>query len=122
MIDEKTFYPGFLENLTIPELVILQHDLRKFPEDRPYLNQVLKELSKREKRRKQMIVVINLSVEFDAYKLRALYRGDDRELDKIILDDITTYLEEDLEIEMKVKNKEAYIYLGAMKEGKRDDK
>jgi len=60
-----------------------------------------------------MIVVINLSVEFDAYKLRALYQGDPRELNQIILDDFVDYIEDDEAIvEMKVKNKESYVYQG----------
>jgi hypothetical protein len=47
MKDEKSFTPEFLEKCTSLELVELQHDLRKFPEDKPYLTQVLIELRKR---------------------------------------------------------------------------
>lgn len=47
MIDEKSFTPGFLARCTPLELAMLQHDLRRFPEDRPYLDQVLRELGRR---------------------------------------------------------------------------
>ena len=47
MQDERAFYPGFLERLQDLELVKLQHELRQFPEDKPYLNQVLQELKRR---------------------------------------------------------------------------
>ena len=47
MINERAFYPGFLEHCTDLELVQLQHELRTYVEDRPYLNQVLRELKRR---------------------------------------------------------------------------
>ena len=46
-LDERPFYPGFLERLHPLELVKLQHELREFPEDKPYLDQVLAELKRR---------------------------------------------------------------------------
>ncbi len=51
MIDEKSFHPDFIKKCSDLDLAMLQHDLRKFPEDKPYLNQVLEELSRREKER-----------------------------------------------------------------------
>lgn len=47
-VDEGAFTPWFLASLTDRELVVLQHDLRQFVEDRPYLGQVLAELKRRE--------------------------------------------------------------------------
>jgi len=49
MKDEKAFTDSFLALSTDMELALLQHDLRKFPEDAPYLKQVLGELAKRAK-------------------------------------------------------------------------
>lgn len=49
MIDEKTFTNEFLNSCTNLELVVLQHELRRCPEDRPYLNQILQEISRRAK-------------------------------------------------------------------------
>ena len=46
-IDEGAFTPMFLTSLTALELVALQHDLRRFPEDRHYLDQVLAEFTRR---------------------------------------------------------------------------
>ena len=48
-MDEKAFHPAFLESCADMELVTMQHELRRFPEDRPYLDQVLKELGRRQK-------------------------------------------------------------------------
>jgi len=47
MKDEKSFHPSFLKSCSDMQLVGLQHDLRKFPEDKPYLDQVLEELKRR---------------------------------------------------------------------------
>jgi hypothetical protein len=47
MIDERAFTPMFLEACSDLELVALQYELRRFPEDRPYLTQVLDELGRR---------------------------------------------------------------------------
>ena len=47
-IDEKSFTPMFLESCSDLELVALQHQLRQHPEDRPYLDQVLTELGRRQ--------------------------------------------------------------------------
>jgi hypothetical protein len=52
-INEKTFTDGFLESCSDLDLAVLAHDLRKIPEDKPYLNQVLNELSRRAKNQKQ---------------------------------------------------------------------
>jgi hypothetical protein len=48
-INENSFTPAFLESLTVPELVKLQHELRQFPEDKPSLDAVLAEIKAREK-------------------------------------------------------------------------
>ena len=48
MVDEKQFYPGFVEGLTALELVVLQHDLRRSLADKPYLDQVLQEFKRRD--------------------------------------------------------------------------
>jgi len=47
--DERAFHPAFLAASTSFELAALQHELRQHPEDRPYLDQVLRELSRRTK-------------------------------------------------------------------------
>lgn len=47
-MNEANFTPMFLANCSDLELVGLQHELRRFPEDRGYLNQVLEELRKRQ--------------------------------------------------------------------------
>ena len=47
--DERAFHPAFLAANSKLALAILQHDLRQHPEDRPYLDQVLRELSRRAK-------------------------------------------------------------------------
>ena len=47
MLEERAFYPGFLERLHDLELVKMQHELRQFPEDKLHLNQVLLELKRR---------------------------------------------------------------------------
>lgn len=47
-MNNKDLFPQeFLEGLSIPELTLLQHDLRKLPEDKPYLDQVLGEFARR---------------------------------------------------------------------------
>jgi hypothetical protein len=46
---ESGFYPGFLQRLHTLELVKLQHELRIYPEDKVYLDQVLTELKQRNK-------------------------------------------------------------------------
>ena len=51
MQDEAAFHPLFLASLTDLELVALQHELRQYPEDRAHLQQVLRELSDRQKRK-----------------------------------------------------------------------
>ena len=51
MPDEKAFTPGFMAACSDMELVGLQHELRQFPEDKPYLDQVLQELQRRGKAR-----------------------------------------------------------------------
>jgi hypothetical protein len=48
-VDEKAFTPMFLASLSEFELAMMQHDLRQFPEDKPYLDQVLAELARRAK-------------------------------------------------------------------------
>lgn len=49
MEDEKAFTPIFLATCSAVELAVLQHELRRFPEDKPYLAQVLQELQRRVK-------------------------------------------------------------------------
>jgi len=51
-IDERAFHPAFLAGCTVLELAALQHDLRQFPEDEPYLRQVLEEFRRRAVRRR----------------------------------------------------------------------
>lgn len=46
--DERSFTPLFLRNCTVLELVKLQHEMRWFPEDRPYVDQVMAELKRRD--------------------------------------------------------------------------
>jgi hypothetical protein len=48
--DEKKFLPEFLESCTDLELVVMQHELKKFPEDKKYRDQILKELGRRQKK------------------------------------------------------------------------
>lgn len=48
LVDERSFTDGFLALCTDLELVALQHDLRQHAEDKPYLDQVLRELGKRQ--------------------------------------------------------------------------
>lgn len=45
--DEKDFFPTFLQSLSVPELVGLQHTLRSYPEDAKYLAEVLAEIKRR---------------------------------------------------------------------------
>jgi hypothetical protein len=52
-VDESAFTPEFLAACSDLELVALQHDLRRFPEDRRYLDVVLDELARREKAKGQ---------------------------------------------------------------------
>ena len=47
MVDEGAFTPVFLASLSDLELVMLQHELRTFPEDASHLHQVLGELKRR---------------------------------------------------------------------------
>jgi len=47
MQNERAFHPEFLNGCTDMELVLMQHELRKFPEDALYLQQVLTELGHR---------------------------------------------------------------------------
>jgi hypothetical protein len=44
------FFLDFLKRLHPLELVKLQHELRQYPEDRQYLEQVLEELKQRDKK------------------------------------------------------------------------
>lgn len=45
--DENSFTPMFLASLSDLALVVLQHELRRFPADRAHLDAVLAELAKR---------------------------------------------------------------------------
>ncbi len=49
MIDERSFTPEFLAACSDMEPVALQHDLRKFSDDKPYLDQVMRELGRRQR-------------------------------------------------------------------------
>jgi hypothetical protein len=49
-VDESAFTPMFLASLTDLELAMLQHDLRRFPEDKAHLAEVLAELQRRARR------------------------------------------------------------------------
>ncbi len=49
MTDERAFHPAFLAACSDMELVALQHDLRTFPDDKPYLDQVMRELGRRQR-------------------------------------------------------------------------
>lgn len=53
MIDKSNFTPEFLALFTNLELVMLQHELRQFPEDKNYLAMVLIELQRRERNRNE---------------------------------------------------------------------
>lgn len=46
-VDPSRFTPTFLQSRTVPELTVLQHELRRFPEDRPYLDLALAAFQRR---------------------------------------------------------------------------
>lgn len=48
-IPKKRFDEEFLKGLSDMELIVLQKELRQFPEDESYLHQVLKEIGRRQK-------------------------------------------------------------------------
>ena len=50
---KQTDYQEFLTRCSDTELVLLQHELRTYPIDQPYLDQVLHELSNRCKKPSQ---------------------------------------------------------------------